>query len=588
MPDAIEHLMWGYQDAFRFGGEWHARNLFQSLDSRFDPEVFLIGALIEQRPGRYPACVDPEEGHWIDSDAFSGVVQRATQILQTYEESKILPAQPAAEQRHIDGLIKRGIRDAISETIAACETRPEGMRYFVSWPVLVDGYLVSVVLGLQQDVIDAHPQLTISRLQSNPTRSIKVAVSLIDAVADEYFHFVCGELLKPEPGGTLLSGKGTDEILRAAGQRLMVGVAQRADTRDHQQGDEASLFDACNSIAATQYEQADGKGRLILARRDHPSLTDVVVFENPMPVRNGRGARKLLELASGSLALHHNARDIWGLARLEGYAVDAEDLFEIRIIDHHRWELVHADMNLMHVRNGIPSLPRPTLDAARLRIDLVRIFRGIAPRVVEHIVALAQTAARERHGTMLVISAQAAQEALRLKNQSFRLTPCPITPQLLAQLTPIDGAVLLDVDGICHAIGVILDGLATTAGTSSRGARFNSALRYVTTRPEPCMAIVFSVDGGVDILPNLRPPIRRSEIETRLAALQHAVQSGALHPAHHARAVQWLVENQFYLLPEHCATFNQIIALLEGQLEESPSPVSPCEDMDPALYYLDE
>jgi hypothetical protein len=45
-------------------------------------------------------------------------------------------------------------------------------------------------------------------------------------------------------------------------------------------------------------------------------------------------------------------------------------------------------------------------------------------------------------------------------------------------LTDIDGAVRLDVQGICHAIGVILDGRVSEQGTlvgnRGRGARYNS------------------------------------------------------------------------------------------------------------------
>ena len=52
----------------------------------------------------------------------------------------------------------------------------------------------------------------------------------------------------------------------------------------------------------------------------------------------------------------------------------------------------------------------------------------------------------------------------------------------------------------CYSIGVILDGKATGRGTSTRGARYNSAIRYVESSPYPCMAIVVSEDGMVDVI----------------------------------------------------------------------------------------
>lgn len=50
---------------------------------------------------------------------------------------------------------------------------------------------------------------------------------------------------------------------------------------------------------------------------------------------------------------------------------------------------------------------------------------------------------------------------------------------LIRNVASIDGAILLDSTGICHSIGVILDGIATEKGRSDRGARYNSAVRYV-------------------------------------------------------------------------------------------------------------
>jgi DNA integrity scanning protein DisA with diadenylate cyclase activity len=73
-------------------------------------------------------------------------------------------------------------------------------------------------------------------------------------------------------------------------------------------------------------------------------------------------------------------------------------------------------------------------------------------------------------------------------------------------LTAIDGSVLLDTQGVCHAIGVILDGIAKEQqGDPSRGARFNSAVRYVGSRAaRSCVVVVISEDGRVDVIPQGR------------------------------------------------------------------------------------
>ena len=115
---------------------------------------------------------------------------------------------------------------------------------------------------------------------------------------------------------------------------------------------------------------------------------------------------------------------------------------------------------------------------------------------------LAQKATTQPNGTILVISAGAAQEAQRLTRQCFRVVPRIMTPTVLRLVTNIDGAVLIEPNGICHAIGAILDGLATEKGDSSRGSRFNSALRYVNSSKYPVLAVVVSEDGWIDLLPS--------------------------------------------------------------------------------------
>jgi DNA integrity scanning protein DisA with diadenylate cyclase activity len=76
----------------------------------------------------------------------------------------------------------------------------------------------------------------------------------------------------------------------------------------------------------------------------------------------------------------------------------------------------------------------------------------------------------------------------------------PLTPLITQLITSIDGAVLLDPEGYCYSIGVILDGKASGHGNGTRGARYNSAVRYVESSPYPCLVVVVSEDGMVDVL----------------------------------------------------------------------------------------
>ena len=109
------------------------------------------------------------------------------------------------------------------------------------------------------------------------------------------------------------------------------------------------------------------------------------------------------------------------------------------------------------------------------------------------------------------------------------------------------------------------------------------------------MAIVISVDGGVDVFPNLRPPIDRKDIELRLSSLEVISRSATISRPRYRKIVNWLDEHRFYLLHEHCEALNKLIDSIEERLNrEDPSaihivraPVTPHSEMNPDLYYMD-
>ena len=127
---------------------------------------------------------------------------------------------------------------------------------------------------------------------------------------------------------------------------------------------------------------------------------------------------------------------------------------------------------------GAPRLPDQQLRRERLDDIASRVFHEWDS---DALWALATAAADAEHGTMLVVSQGAATEAARLVSQALTVEPTRLDDSLVRQVTGIDGAVLVDPSGRCHAIGVILDGTATSGGDRSRGARYNSAVKYLAS-----------------------------------------------------------------------------------------------------------
>ncbi|MDF9663783.1 tetratricopeptide repeat protein [Bacillus wiedmannii] len=145
--------------------------------------------------------------------------------------------------------------------------------------------------------------------------------------------------------------------------------------------------------------------------------------------------------------------------------------------------------------------------------------------VVEYLEQVVMYAREQKHGTMVVITdyETAVSELKTLKKQSILIEATEITPQYIQFLTSIDGAIYFDTHGKCHAIGVILDGIAKeNIGDASRGARYNSAYRYLEKLKEDkkeCVIVIISEDGMVNLIPETESDERIYELVQQLIDL---------------------------------------------------------------------
>lgn len=591
MGREIVHFMWGYQPHFRVHQESSAERLFQKLDKRFKPEIFLVGILDCGVTDRFPACVEPEDEYWIRSEDFNDVLTIADEIRPTYPEAQMFQSHPIAQKRQDDDLLKRSIRDGIFRVIEFHPSRPADLKFYVSHPAKIDCYWVSVVLGLQNEVLDAYPALRQRSVKMHELRHIPVAISFIDAAASVFLRQATGELLAPDPGlGS--EGRDSEELLRDAGDALMTGLVWRIDQNciEGMHG----LYRSLTMASSLRYEKAAGKGRIILARKDHPAVKESVSLNSPVKLTAYRTVRKLLELASDELPLHCDPDRAYGIGSQLAYDPTQEDLFTIEIKGHHHWELSHASQVLMRVQYGLPTVPHLPFDEQKLRVDLRRVFRQISAEAGERLIGLIRIAERESHGTMLVITEAAQTEANRLSSQGTPIKPLTLDPSTLRNLTPIDGAIIMDPAGVCYAIGTILDGQATENGDPGRGARFNSAVRYYECATAPCMIVVVSSDGGVDFIPNPMPMIQRAVIDDAIALLSGFEKAASIPRRRYRMTVDLLDEHRFYLTEEDCNLLNPLIERIDTRIRGEDnaqvwivrSPYKPNPAMHPALYYL--
>lgn len=595
MSRTIDHFMWAYQDMYRIEVQVSTESALKKLDEDLRPEAFLVGVLEEERTDRYPACVEPEDEHWIESEAFDGTAGIAASILENNPD-QLLQSHPLAQQPQDEALYRRTIRDAILQIIDNHPAKPGGRSFFASIPELVGGYLVSTVLSVRTDVLNSRHRLFSGEVSLHAYRKIQVSRSLIDAAIAELLNQAAQGILMPDAGLESRS-RVPEETIRSAGRHLTRDTAFRVNRRDV--GAFHRFYEACDKISSLKYEQAEGRGRLLLAPVDQAGIRTLVGFKDNVFLGDHRRVRKLLELTAEGGALHTDANRVFGLIDGNVSTGTEENVFEVVFVGHYQWELRHAGELLMGVSFGQPYLPKLSGYESKLRHDLPRLFPGISGDATELLVSLVRQAGRERHGTLMIISTEAASESERLKNQATSIEPCLLTPELLGHLTGIDGAVLVDSDGRCHAIGVILDGLASAQGNPGRGARFNSAVRYVQSAMErgaTTLAIVVSEDGGVDLIPDPLPMIKRSPISAAVAEMEQISREARMPRRRYNDLYDWLRQHRFYLLSDDCERLNLAIQEIERRFnEESPTSIwvvrekfGPDPRMQPSFYYAPE
>ncbi|MGI4884699.1 MAG: DNA integrity scanning protein DisA nucleotide-binding domain protein [Janthinobacterium lividum] len=482
--------VWPYQARFQRTAQALADELFGLLDEDLHPLVLLLALPTDND---LPARVLETGADALPAGPFDGVVARGQDLefasLWAYTDRDDL--SPAILRRRQEG---RGLRGAVQEVLKELDADTPYV-FFAGWPIRINDCFILTVLRLQRKALRAHPTLLPNRFY---TDGRPLAPSLALAVLYRFSEETAKNLSEPEPGASAISRpREAEELLRAAGRAFLDTPAQALGLDPAV----AQLFVTCNTISSLRYEGAEGVGRLLLARRRHPNLEEIFALTCPTPLTDYRAVRKLLEMTSPDVHLLADGENVYALGRQVGhYDTAREDLFAVNFITHYAWELQHGAHLLLRAHYGLPGLPRARLSRASFRRDLKRTFGLTDAPKVDRLWDVVLEASRQKHGTLLVITTEALAEADRLKLQCTLIEPVPLTPLITRLVTAIDGAVLLDPEGYCYSIGVILDGTASGRGDGSRGARYNSALRYVESSRYPCLAVVVSEDGLVNVL----------------------------------------------------------------------------------------
>jgi hypothetical protein len=451
-----EPRMWPGQRGFRALAQADAVELLRSLAPDLAPRIALIG--VPLRGG--DVALEPAGGDAVHSALTALLAQ--------------LP--PLSDQQAGALLGEDAFATALARGCPPLAGRG-AVTTFCAHPQTVGDHAVVVTLQVAADAA--------ARYGTGPT-------SLVAAAIAELLAECAAALARPDRGRYGVLAHEAPDVLRRAGKRVMLAPgALMHGMRD--------LYDVCTVISTMRYEGADGIGGLRITAADDPKVRVALALERPIDLRDYRTVRKVLEIADAGLHLLCSDGEVRGFGD-SGDDGDGDDSYLIAFAGQHHWRLLHGAQVAMEVRFGQPSLPKQRLEQGPFAARVAAVFPEMSESDRDALWALVDEATRQRHGTMVVVSAGAASEAIRLGTQAIPTTARPLTPALMRHVTAIDGAVLLDPRHHCHAIGAILDGLASSAGDPARGARYNSAIRYVASSPHPCLAIVVSEDGMIDVI----------------------------------------------------------------------------------------
>ncbi len=574
MGKTIRLFMWAYQHVLRIGLGSLAKNVFAALDQDITPTAMLVGIRVPEALDGYPVCLEPEDEDW-DPSIFSACAERAEQIYAEHPDHNLFYGDAPSMSEKPENIRKSSAKMAVMEILASYDVGHNTTSY-CGMAVRVKNYHVVPVLQFSTECLALLPTIGANIKYGGFKASSSLCDSIIECILDE-----TSRKLSEQTPGRFIHRHEPDitAILRKAASIFCFAVSLDSDSFLM-----SDIFDSLNTISSLRYEGGETKGKVIFSRGENPAVDLRLSFETPIPLSNASLARKIVEMSGKEIACITQG-DL-GLVGLGVMRPDMGKMFHAVFSGHYRWELYYGNTHLMTTAFGVPAFPSTRLGKETFWANIKRIM-STQPNVnFVQIWDCVSAAMEQGHGTMLVISEDAKAEAQRLTRQSLPITPVELTPDIVRRISGIDGAILIGVDCFCHAIGVILDGLATTDGDPARGARYNSAIRYVRSSSTDTLCIVVSEDGKVDMIPTLMPQISRIEVQRHVDML-----SGQTHENYHKNR-NWLDNHRFYLTQEQCDVVNTEMERISNEKREvgeillTIASFKPHPIMD-ETYYLD-
>lgn len=273
-------------------------------------------------------------------------------------------------------------------------------------------------------------------------------------------------------------------------------------------------------ISTARYETEECKGTIIFQEKRKNSL---ISFERvEINQSNIRIIRKFLEMSRNKYSLlAEKDRNIYYIYGMEEKKKDLEEgEICLKFEGYKKWNMKKEKDNVFLERDGdkYKIIDIKNIDK---QIDEALDRFPIENKEKKNLKEIIEKAKGQSHGTMIILI-KAGEECDNLVNyfcnkkrgiKLIRKIDLIEQKELIISITAIDGAVIINSDGECCAIGVIIDGIAKDSNECdmARGARYNSALTFITNinfkniygvEPQNCKIFIFSEDKTLNILPD--------------------------------------------------------------------------------------
>lgn len=267
--------------------------------------------------------------------------------------------------------------------------------------------------------------------------------------------------------------------------------------------------DVFNTLSTLKYESGQNYGSILaLCETSEKRFGEIesnydvsIKFKYSIKIDNTsyKRIRKLLEISNDKLSLLMNENgEIYAIGKIINNP--SCEYYKIYFDGFSKWTLYKNEDKFLCFENMLPKLPDKENGIDKKNNELLKMTFGI--KSTSKLKKIIQEAVSQKHGTIVVFAENAKDEAERLKESGISIEPIDIsTGKLVGEITSIDGAIICDISGICYLIGVILDGESSKKTDLSRGARYNSAIRYIEKQKnihKKTFVVVVSEDGYVD------------------------------------------------------------------------------------------